>query len=187
MNYKQIYARKQKAERRITDTFGDIPNTSGIYVFGRTDEDGIKYAYVGQAKNLKSRIAEHLLGYQHIDLSIRKHKFWSDNNPYGYKLVVNSVENNMLDETEKYFIKYFADKGYQLRNKTVGGQGEGKNGMDDNKPSKGYHDGLAQGRKNAIKEIKVLFDKYLDYSIKGEPNKIKERKLKEFEEIMNES
>ena len=186
MNPRQIYARKLKAEKQITDTFGFIPNDSGIYIFSRTDENGIKYAYVGQAKHLKSRIAEHLLGYQHIDLSIRKHKLWSKDNPSGYALVFQIQSEDELDKLEKATINYVANDGYQLLNKTIGGQGEGKKGLENNKPSKGYHDGLAQGRKNAIKEIKVLFDKYLDYSIKGEPNKIKERKLKEFEEILND-
>jgi hypothetical protein len=182
MNYKQIYARKKACEKRITDTFGDIPNTSGIYIFYRTDENGIKYAYVGQAKNLLSRIAEHLLGYQHIDLSIKKHGLCNAENPYGYNLTY--YETTELDEEEKYFISLYSRSGYQLRNKTIGGQGVGKSGIDDNKPSKGYYDGLEQGRKNAISEIKVLFYKYLDYSIKGEPNKIKERKLKELKEIL---
>jgi hypothetical protein len=185
MNYKQIYAKKKACEKRITDTFGDIPNTSGIYVFTRTDEHGIWYAYVGQAKNLLSRIAEHLIGYQHIDLSIKKHGLCNVENPYGYHLDYEETTKDELDEKEKYYISFFSRSGYQLRNKTIGGQNKGKDGLDDNKPSKGYHDGLEQGRKNAINEIKVLFDKYLDFSIKGEPNKIKERKLNEFKEMLD--
>jgi len=186
MNYKQIYARKQKAEKQIADTFGFISNDSGIYIFSRIDKDGIRYAYVGQAKHLKSRIAEHLLGYQHIDLSIRKHGFYSKSNKTGYWLTKDIMSEDMLDEMEKVYIKQYANMGHQLLNKTLGGQGEGKKGLENNKPSKGYHDGLAQGRKNAMREIKVLFDKYLDFSIKGETNKIKERKLKEFEELLND-
>lgn len=185
MNYKQIYARKKACEKRITDTFGDIPNTSGIYVFARVDENGIKYAYVGQAKHLLSRIAEHLLGYQHIDLSIKKHGLFCAENPNGYNLLCIEAPENELDTQERRNISLFAEMGYQLRNKTIGGQNKGKDGLDDNKPSKGYHDGLEQGRKNAINEIKVLFEKYLDFSIKGEPNKIKERKFAEFEEILH--
>jgi len=186
MNYKQIYARKKACEKRITDTFGDIPNTSGIYVFTRMDEHGIWYAYVGQAKNLLSRIAEHLLGYQHIDLSIKKHGLYNkEKNVFGYSLKVFLENEGDLDSKEKEYINLYASLGYQLRNKTVGGQGVGKSGIDDNKPSKGYHDGLEQGRKNAINEIKVLFEKYLDFSIKGEPNKIKERKLNAFKEMVD--
>jgi hypothetical protein len=186
MNYKQIYAKKKACEKRITDTFGDIPNTSGIYVFTRTDEHGIWYAYVGQAKNLLSRIAEHLIGYQHIDLSIKKHGLYSkEKNVWGYSLKVFLENEGDLDNKEKEYISLYASLGYQLRNKTIGGQNKGKDGLDDNKPSKGYHDGLEQGRKNAINEIKVLFEKYLDFSIKGEPNKIKERKLNEFKEMLD--
>ena len=187
MNYKQIYARKKACEKRITDTFGDIPNTSGLYVFLRIDENGIKYAYVGQAKHLLSRVAEHLLGYQHIDLSIKKHglAYYGEKNQHGYRLLWIEAPENELDTQERRYISILAEMGYQLRNKTIGGQNKGKDGLDDNKPSKGYHDGLEQGRKNAINEIKVLFDKYLDYSIKGEPNKIKERKLNEFKEMVD--
>ena len=43
---------------------------SGIYVFTR-QENGFKYAYVGQAKHILTRLAQHLNGYQHIDLSIK--------------------------------------------------------------------------------------------------------------------
>ena len=186
MNYKQIYAKKKACEKRITDAFGNVPNTSGLYVFLRIDENGIKYAYVGQAKHLLSRVAEHLLGYQHIDLSIKKHglAYYGEKNQHGYRLLWIEAPENELDTQERRYISILAEMGYQLRNKTIGGQNKGKDGLDDNRPSKGYHDGLEQGRKNAINEIKVLFEKYLDYSIKGEPNKIKERKLKELEEIL---
>ena len=60
----------------------------------------------------------------------------------------------------------------------------GKEIIGDRKPSKGYYDGLAQARKKTKEEIRVFFDKYLDYSIKGKPNKIKERKLQEFTDYL---
>jgi hypothetical protein len=45
---------------------------------------------------------------------------------------------------------------------------------------------LKQGRKNAVREVKVFFDKYLDYSVKGVSNKIKERKYNEFKEWLKD-
>jgi hypothetical protein len=45
---------------------------------------------------------------------------------------------------------------------------------------------LKQGRKNAVREVKVFFDKYLDFSIKDKPTKIKERKYNEFKEWLND-
>ena len=190
MNYKQIIARQQHAEARIYKAFGSNPNVknvSGIYVLRRVDENGIKYAYIGQAKKLITRLGQHLLGYQHIDLSLKKHGFFDkETNPYGYVIELWYYNENQLDEKEKMFITNFANRGYQLRNKTAGGQGEGKIGIDENRPAKGYYDGKKQGRADTIKEIKVFFEKYLDYSIKEPTNKIKERKLQEFEEMLNE-
>lgn len=166
-----------------TSTFGDISDDSGIYVLTRR-EDEFKYAYVGQAKHVLTRLAQHLDGYQHIDLSLKKHGLFSQENVSGWSLWTVNVPEEELDYWERHYIKYCADKGYQLRNKTSGGQDEGKYGIAPNKPSKGYYDGVAQGEKNATKKVAIFFEKYLDVSIKGTSNKIKERKLNEFLEML---
>ena len=57
-------------------------------------------------------------------------------------------------------------------------------GISENSTKKGYYQGVAFGKNRAVQEIKTYFDKYLDFVIKGKPNKIKERKLKEFEELL---
>ncbi len=176
---------KKTASERIKRLCSGIDERSGIYFFYRTDEEGIKYAYVGQAKNLLDRCANHLMGYQSIDLSIKKHGLFNSKNPCGWKLKCVYCNEADLDNAEKMYIKNVALLGYQLRNKTSGGQGEGKVGIAENRPSKGYRDGIAQGRKNCIKEVSIFFEKYLDYSIKGKPNKIKERKFEEFKEMLN--
>ena len=187
MNYRQVIARQKSAEARILKVIPQARNESGIYVLKRMDENGIKYAYIGQAKKMITRLAQHLLGYQHIDLSLKKHGFWNiEKNRQGYIIETWYYPVEQLDEKEKEFIKAYAEKGYQLRNKTAGGQGQGKTGIDENKPSRGYYDGKKQGRADTIKEVKVYFDKYLDYDIKGKPSKIKERKYKEFGELLNE-
>jgi len=190
MTYKQVIARQKSAEARILKQFNNNPNVkneSGIYVLRRTDENGIKYAYIGQAKKMITRLGQHLLGYQHIDLSIKKHGFYNkEKNPYGYIIEMWYYPEEQLDEKEREFIKSRAEAGYQLRNKTAGGQDKGKVGIDENKPSRGYYDGKKQGRVDTIKEVKTYFDKYLDYSIKGEPNKIKERKYEEFGNLLEE-
>ena len=46
-NYKQIFAIKRERENRIKKICPNIPNTSGIYVFYRTDEANIRRAYCG--------------------------------------------------------------------------------------------------------------------------------------------
>lgn len=187
-NYRQIMAIRKANEDKIRKICPEVTENSGIYVFWRVDSNEFKYAYVGQAKNLLKRLAEHLSGYQHIDCSIKKHKFYDEeNNPYGYHVnVIEECDEEDMDERERYWIKEFADKGYQLRNATTGSQGSDKRALGDGKSNKGYRDGLAQGRKNTQKEIKELFDKYLTYDIKGKPGKIKTRKYDEFTAFLNE-
>lgn len=194
-NLKQVYAKKQASIKRILTICPDIPRTSGIYFFKREDENGIKYVYVGQAKHLLDRCAQHLLGYQKIDLSIKKHGLYdNEKNPYGYKLSYMRYEESELDEKERYWIKKAAKYGFQLKNSTLGGQDEGKV-VTDSKAPKGYHDGLKQGYENCKKEIKEFFDKYLDFSIKncaeshkkdGSFKEIFVKKYQEFQEFIGD-
>lgn len=183
-NFRQIKAIEKKNKDRIL-AISPVPDTSGIYVFLRYDED-FKYAYVGQAEKLLTRLAQHLSGYQHIDLSIKKHGLHSEDNPKGWLFYWTRCEINELDELEQEYIKVYANKGFQLRNKTSGSQGVGKRGLDDQKAPKGYYDGLKQGYKNAQKEVAHLFDKHLNYSKKSDkPHKIQEKALVKFEEFLN--
>lgn len=184
VNYRQIKAIEQKNKERILKLQPTVPETSGIYIFLRADED-FKYAYVGQAKHLLTRIAQHLSGYQHIDLSIKKHGLYSEDNEHGWRLIWMSFSEDELDGAEQYYIKDYANAGFQLRNKTSGSQGKGKSGIADNKPSKGYYDGLAQGYKNAQKYVANLFDKHLVYDKKSDkPNKNQEKAMAKFEEFL---
>lgn len=184
MNYRQIKAIEQKNKQRIL-AVKDIPETSGIYILHR-EENGFKYAYVGQAKHLLTRLAQHLSGYQHIDLSLKKHGLFCAENLCGYQIFVRECAETELNDKEQYWIKYMADAGYQLRNKTSGSQGEGKRGLDDQKSPKGYYDGKKQGYLDARKYIANLFDKHLNYSKKSEkPNKNQDKALEKFKEFLN--
>ena len=61
----------------------------------------------------------------------------------------------------------------------------GKEKVNEYRPAKGYRDGLAQGRKNASREISNLFEKHLNVSKKSEkPNKIQDRALEKFNEFL---
>ena len=185
VNYRQLKAIEQKNKQRILAVNPNVSDASGIYFLTR-EEDGFKYAYIGQAKHLLTRLAQHLSGYQHIDLSIKKHGLWSENNPCGWQVLYSLCEESELDIEEQRFIKAYANKGYQLRNKTSGSQGIGKKGLDDQKAPKGYHDGLKQGYKNAQKLVANLFDKHLNYSKKSDkPNKNQEKALEKFKEFLN--
>lgn len=185
MNYKQLYAIKKANKERILKVCPDCPETSGIYFILR-EEDGFKWGYVGQAKHILSRLADHLQNYQHIDLSIKKHGLWSEENPTGYKIHFLEFPESELDEKEQYYIKMYANAGYQMKNSTTGSQGKGKEGLDNSKPPKNYYDGLNQGFRNAQKFVANLFDKHLDYKQKSDkPNKNQDKAMQKFADFLD--
>ena len=186
-NYKQIFAIQESYKNKIKQMYPDIDDKSGIYFLTRTDENNIKYFYVGQAKKLLSRIAQHMTGYQHIDLSLKKRGWYSSENPDGWELGFMHYPIEELDEKEKYWILEYTKNGYQARyNKTAGGQGVGKEKINEYRPAKGYRDGLEQGRINASREVANLFDKHLNYSKKSDkPNKNQDKAIIKFEEFLN--
>ena len=184
MNYKQIYAIKKANKERILKVCPNCPETSGIYFLLR-EENGFKFAYIGQSVNLLQRLADHLQGYQYIDLSIKKHGLWSEENPTGYKVHCLRFPKNKLDEKEQYYIKMYANAGYQLRNVTSGSQGQGKKGLGNSKQPKTYTEGVVQGEKNMARRIKHLFDLHLDYvPKKNPPTKLQERAMQKFKDFL---
>lgn len=185
-NYRQIYAKKAARENRIKSICPSIPNTSGIYAFYRSDEAGIRRSYVGQALHLCERCASHLGEYDHIALSLKKHGFYSEDNPCGWKLDFKTCPKSELDEKEVATIKQFADKGFQMYNVTAGSQGQGKLVTGQYKQPKTYTQGIQQGYKKASKEVAHLFELHLDYKTKSEPpNKNQEKALNKFLEFLN--
>ena len=185
MNYKQIYAIKKANEDRILKICPDCPNTSGIYFLIRKEE-GFKYCYIGQARNLIERLGSHLSGYQqHIDRSLKKHGLWSEENPTGWEVFTLKFPIDVLDEKEQYFIQKYANSGYQMLNVTSGSQGKGKTDIGERKSARGYYDGLEQGYKNAQKEVAHLFDLHLDYTTKKKPpTKLQEKALQKFKDFL---
>lgn len=183
LNYRQIKAIEKANKERVLEVCRDVPETSGIYFLTR-EENGFKYAYVGQAKHLLTRLAQHLKGYQHIDLSIKKHGLWSEDNKTGWRIVIMECPESLLDEQEQRYIRAFAEKGYQLRNKTSGSQGKGKKAIADTQ-TKGYLEGLHNGYKKAQKEIAHLFDLHLVCGTKKQPpTKLQEKALQKFNDFI---
>ncbi len=183
MDYRQIKAIEKANKGRILKVCPTANENSGIYILTR-EENGFKFAYIGQAKHILSRLAQHLSGYQHIDLSLRKHGLWSENNPAGWGIDFIECDEIHLDEMEQRYIKEYASAGFQLRNATTGSQGKGKKDIADN-PRKGYQAGLHQGYENARKDIKHLFGLHLDFMPKkNPPTKLQEKALKKFEEFL---
>jgi hypothetical protein len=182
-NYKQLFAIQKRLEGVVLQACPYMKHTSGIYFYTRVDEEG-KYAYIGKAVDLIKRSVSHLQGYQRIDLSLKKRGFYSNDNKDGWHLNCLVVPENQLDEKETYYIRQYQDAGYEMYNIESGGT-TGKTLINERKPSKGYYDGVAQGEKKTKKLVKEFFDKYLDFSIKGQSNKIKERKLEEFKQFLD--
>lgn len=185
-NLRKAKAIEAKNKKRLLAIDPYLDEGSGIYFLVRKDENGIKYAYIGQAKHLLTRLAQHLSGYQHIDLSLKKHGLYSSENVYGWKIGFLHFQISELDFMEKKFIQMYSNNGYQLRNKTAGGQGEGKTQIDDYRPAKGYRDGIAQGRKNLAKELTNIIDKHLCISLKEEKknNKVSIKAFEKFNDLL---
>lgn len=187
VNYKKIYAMKADRERKIKEICPNIPYSSGIYVFYRTDEADIRRAYCGQAVNLCERCASHLSEYDHIALSLKKHGFYSSENLHGWKLTFKTFPKNKLNEMEIATIKKMADDGFQMYNITAGSQSKGKLVTGYYKPPKTYREGIQQGRKSLAKELKHIVDKHLVIDLKPEKkgNKISENQRNKFIYLLN--
>lgn len=185
-NIAKMKAIEKKNEQKILSVNPKLDNGSGIYFLTRVDsETGIKFSYVGQAVKIKQRMLQHMVGYQHIDLSIRKHGLYSESNPDGWNINFMHFPKEQLDEKERYYITLYAKNGYQSRNKDTGG-GTGKQELGERKPSKGYRDGLLQGRKNLARELKEIIEKHLIVALKPEKvnNKVSQRQFEKFKELL---
>lgn len=194
-NYKNIAKAKaieKENKKRLLAVNPKLNERSGIYFLLRTDENGFRYAYIGQAtKSVLQRLASHLSGYQqHIDRSLRKHNLYSEDNPYGWRVEFLNFPEDELDEKEKFYIKQYANAGYQLRNVSVGGQGSERDSgqIGERKPPKGYRDGLKQGRINLARELSSIAEKHLKIEIREDKknNKVSQKQFEKFKELMNE-
>ena len=181
----EIKRMEREIKQRLLIVNPKLNDKSGIYFLTREDEQGIKYAYIGQAKHILSRLAQHMTGYQHIDLSLKKHGLISNSNMFGWNVNFLNFPEELLDEKEQYYIKKYALGGYQLRNKTAGGQGSGKKQINDYRPGKTYRQGVEQGMKNASRDVAKLFEKHLNVSAKSNPPTVNQMKaMDKFEKFL---
>ena len=185
-NIARVKAIEKKNEQKLLAVNPTLDDESGIYFLTRVDEEtGIKYSYVGQALHIKQRMLQHMVGYQHIDISLRKHGLYSIDNQSGWNINYKHFPQDQLNEKERYYITLYARNGYQSRNKDTGG-GEGKAQIDEYRPAKGYRDGLIQGRKNLAKELSHIADKHLEIRLREgkEGNKVSQKALEKFMVLM---
>ena len=144
---------------------------------------------MGQSKGILTRLAQHMVGYeQHIDLSMKAHGLYSEENKGGYKIDFFHCPISELDEKEREYIQKAIDAGWIIKNKTGGGQDEGKEKIADYRPAKGYHDGIKQGRKTLAKDLKHIIDTHLQVSLKPEKqnNKVSIKALEKFNTLLDE-
>lgn len=184
-NFIKAKAIEERNKARILAVNCAVRDVSGIYYFTRY-ADGFKYAYIGQAKQLLTRLSQHLSGYQqHIDRSIKKHGLVSKDNPTGWHIGFQECAESELNAKERELIKLFADGGFQLRNVTAGGQDSGKTDINERKPTKTYRDGVAYGEKRIINKIAHWFDLHLKAVTKqNEPSKTALKVLEQFTALL---
>lgn len=188
MDFRQRKAIEQKNKRKLLTVNPNLNEESGIYFLTREDENGFKYAYIGQAKHILTRLAQHMVGYnQHIDLSLKSHGLFSKENPYGWNISFANTSEEVLDDMEQRYIKEYA-VGFQLLNKTSGSQRSGKKKIGEYKPAKGYRDGLKQGRINLARELSSIAEKHLKIEIRDDKknNKISQKQFAKFKELLSE-
>lgn len=190
-NIAMAKAIENESKKKLLKLNPDLNDESGIYFFLREDENGFRFAYIGQAVKILTRLASHMTGYeQHIDLSLRKHKLYDEQkNPHGWRVEFLNFPISELDEKEKYYIKLYADKGYQLRNVSLGGQGENRasGSIGERKAPKGYMQGIQQGKKVLARELSYIAEKHLTIEIREDKknNKVSQKQFEKFMFLMN--
>lgn len=192
VNYRKMFAQQSNYEKQVLKLFPNLPRKSGIYIFFRVNDKGENCAYVGQAKNILQRTAQHLsvkAKKTHIDKSLYAHNLYSSTNLEGWKIaVLRLCPIDELDILEQQYIDYYKNRpNVKLYNVTGGGQLNKKEdiGQRLEVKLKTYKNGKNFAYEKARLKVKTYFDKYLDYSIKGKPTKIKERKMQEFADFLN--
>lgn len=187
-NIARAKAIEQKNKERLLAVNPKLNEKSGIYFLTRTDELGIRHAYVGQAgTSILGRLAQHLSGYQYIDNSIRSHGLYSEDNPFGYKVNFLNFPKSELNEKERYYITQYSLQGYQMKNRDTGG-GAGKQELGERNPPKGYREGVQFGKKTLARELSSIISKHLTVRLKDEKkgNKVSEKQLEKFNRMLDE-
>ena len=81
----------------------------------------------------------------------------------------------------------YTKRGYQCRyNKTGGGQGEGKEKINEFRPSKGYRDGIKQGKKVLARQLSSIAEKHLKIELREDKvnNKVSQKQYEKFMDLL---
>lgn len=136
--------------------------------------------------NLLERCASHLAEYDHIALSLKKHGFYSDKNPYGWKLTYKTCSKSDLDDLEVSIIRQWADSGFQMYNVTAGSQGKGKQVTGQYKQPRTYSEGIQQGKKVLARELSSIAEKHLKIELREDKanNKVSQKQYEKFMDLL---
>jgi hypothetical protein len=95
-----------------------------------------------------------------------------------------------LDALETYYIKQYADAGYQLRNSSLGGQGANRASgeIGERKAPKGFRQGIQTGKRQLARDLSGIIKKHLDVKLKPEKqnNKVSQKQEQKFWELLDE-
>lgn len=185
-NIARIKSIDKSNKKRLLKANPNLDDENGIYILWRTEIHG----YIGQTKQgILTRLSQHMSGYkQHIDLSLKKHGLYSADNKGGYKIDFIHCPISELDSKEKEYIRKAIDSGWIVKNKTGGGQNEGKEKIAEYKPPKTYMQGIQQGKKSLARELSHIIDTHLQVSLKPEKqnNKVSIRAFEKFQNLIDE-
>ena len=163
---------------------------SGIYLWDRYDEDGKYCWYVGKAKNLLRRTAQHIVdGQSHLDKSIKAHgvaeykiigkpTLWKETTWRVDILELCGIEN--LDKLEQYYIdKWQKDYPNGIMYNVESGGTTGKTIIGEKKQRRDVK-WKAEARAKVIAEFREYFDIVPNENaikgkgeLKAEPKKLK--------------
>lgn len=126
--------------------------------------------------------------YSSKEKSMKAHGLYSEENKNGYKIDFFHCPVSQLDEKEREYIQKAIDAGWIVKNKTGGGQDEGKEKIADYRPAKGYRDGIQQGKKTLSRDLSHIIDTHLQITLKPEKqhNKTSIKAFEKFREMLDE-
>lgn len=170
MTQNERLAIERQNVERILQICPEMQDRSGIYFFYRADENGEVIArYIGKSEtSILKRCASHLQGVkQHLDLSIKSHGLYSEDNPTGWRVMaLEYCAPNLCNERERKHIQYCQRLFIELYNIESGGT-TGKTNINERKAFKGYRKGVEYGRYKLSQELQTTL-KYLNIAPKDE-------------------
>ena len=96
-----------------------------VYIYGLVDPRDGHFKYVGKTTNARKRLNNHLQPRQLAKNNPRtawlKHLLSLGLKPT--MVILDEIDEEHWEERERYWIKYFSDIGYELKNSTTGGEG----------------------------------------------------------------